>query len=102
MSETPYEIKALIEERLVKVALDPSGERNFSVGPKSAKRLGYDAAVIDALPPQATESFAEVGNPLALGELRARWCWTSAPEPAWMASSPLVMLGRWVGSSAWT
>jgi SAM-dependent methyltransferase len=71
MSKSPDQIKAMIEERFVKVALDPTGERKFPVGPDSAKRLGYDAAEIDALPPQATESFAGVGNPLALGELRA-------------------------------
>jgi SAM-dependent methyltransferase len=71
MTETPDQIKARIEERFIRVALDPAGERKFPVGPDSAKRLGYAAAEIDALPPQATESFAGVGNPLALGELRA-------------------------------
>ena len=71
MNETPNQIKSMIEERFVKIALDPAGERKFPVGPDSAKRLGYDAAEIDALPPQATESFAGVGNPLTLGDLRA-------------------------------
>lgn len=71
MSETPDQIKAMIEERFIQVALDPASERKFPVGPESAKRLGYDAAEIDALPPRATESFAGVGNPLALGDLRA-------------------------------
>jgi SAM-dependent methyltransferase len=70
MSESPDQIKATVEERFIKVALDPAAERKFLVGPESAKRLGYYAAVIDALPPQATESFAGVGNPLAFGELR--------------------------------
>ena len=51
------------------MARDPAGERKFPVGPDSAKRLGYDAAEINALPPRATESFAGVGNPLALGAL---------------------------------
>jgi arsenite methyltransferase len=71
MSESLDQIKAMIEERFVKVALDPAGERKFPVGPDSAKLLGYAAAEIDALPPRATESFAGVGNPQALGELRA-------------------------------
>src|SRR5947209_4253687 len=71
MSESPDQIKFMIEERFVKVALDPAGERKFPVGPDSARRLGYDAAEIDALPIQATESFAGVGNPLALGDLQA-------------------------------
>jgi arsenite methyltransferase len=71
MSKAGGEIKEQIRKRFVKVALDPAGERKFPVGPESAKRLGYDAAEIDALPSQVTESFAGVGNPLALGELRA-------------------------------
>jgi SAM-dependent methyltransferase len=71
MSEAPDQIKAMIEERFVQVALDPAGERKFPVGPESAKRLGYDTAEIDSLPPQAKESFAGVGNPLALGDPRA-------------------------------
>jgi arsenite methyltransferase len=71
MIEPANTIKAMIEERFSKVALDPSAERKFPVGPNSAKRLGYEAAEIDTLPPQATESFAGVGNPLALGELTA-------------------------------
>lgn len=71
MSEVPDQIKATIEERFIKVAMDPTGEQKFPVGPESARRLGYDAAEIEALPPRATESFAGVGNPLALGDLRA-------------------------------
>jgi arsenite methyltransferase len=71
MSETPDQIKAKIEDRFVRVALAPADEPKFPVGPGSAKRLGYDAAEIDALPPQATESFAGVGNLLALDDLRA-------------------------------
>lgn len=70
MDETPGRIKAAIEERFVKVALDPQAKQRHPIGPDSARRLGYDAAEIDALPPQVTESFAGVGNPLALGEVR--------------------------------
>ena len=67
--ETPDQIRARIEERFVKVALEPQEKQPFSIGPDSAKRLGYDAAEIDALPPTVTESFAGVGNPLGLGEI---------------------------------
>lgn len=69
-SESPDQIRAMIEERFQKVAVDPAAERKFPVGPESARRLGYDPAELDALPSRATESFAGVGNPLALGELR--------------------------------
>jgi arsenite methyltransferase len=70
MKESPDQIKADIKQRFVKLALSPQEEQRFPVGPASAKRLGYDAQEIDALPGSATESFAGVGNPLALGELR--------------------------------
>lgn len=70
MNQTQDNIKAEIKQRFVKVALSPEQETKFPVGPESAKRLGYDAAEIDALPGTVTESFAGVGNPLALGDLR--------------------------------
>ena len=70
MTPTPERIKEEIRERFVKVALSPQAETKFPVGPDSAKRLGYDPAEIDALPGPVTESFAGVGNPLALGEPR--------------------------------
>ena len=69
--ETQDHIRAEIKQRFVKLALAPQEEQKFPVGPTSAKRLGYDAHEIDALPRSVTESFAGVGNPLALGELRA-------------------------------
>ena len=59
-----------MKERFANVAAAPSQEKKFPVGPDSAKRLGYDPAEIDALPGPVTESFAGVGNPLALGEPR--------------------------------
>lgn len=71
MSETLDQIKTDIKQRFVKVAVEPQAKQRHPTGPASAKRLGYDAAEIDALPAQVTESFAGVGNPLALGEIRA-------------------------------
>ena len=71
MKETAEQIKAEIKQRFVTLALAPQEERKFPVGPASAKRLGYDPREIDALPLPVTESFAGVGNPLALGELRS-------------------------------
>jgi arsenite methyltransferase len=71
MSESLDQNKTDIKQRFVKVALEPQAKQRHPIGPASAKRLGYDAAEIDALPAQVTESFAGVGNPLALGELRA-------------------------------
>lgn len=70
MSALPDQIKTQIKERFVKVALEPRAKQRHPIGPASAKRLGYDPAEIDALPAPITESFAGVGNPLALGDLR--------------------------------
>jgi arsenite methyltransferase len=69
MVETPDQIKARIEERFARVALEPHEKQPFDIGPGSAKNLGYDPAEVDALPPGVTESFAGVGNPLVLGEI---------------------------------
>jgi arsenite methyltransferase len=71
VKQTPEQIKAEIKQRFVNLALAPQDEQKFPVGPGSAKQLGYNAHEIDTLLPSVTESFAGVGNPLALGELRA-------------------------------
>lgn len=71
MPETAHEITDEVKDRFVNLALSPQSERKFPVGPASAKKLGYDAAEIDALPASVTESFAGVGNPFSLGALRA-------------------------------
>ena len=70
MRETADEVRAEIRRRFGRLALSPQDEQRFPVGPASAKRLGYDPAEVDALPAAVTESFAGVGNPLALGEPR--------------------------------
>lgn len=68
--EDANEIKDKIRERFVKVALDPQAQQRHPTGPASAKNLGYNPAEIDALPAAVTESFAGVGNPLGLYEVR--------------------------------
>ena len=59
-----------VKDRFAALARNPAEEKRFPVGSESAKRLGYTACDIDALPLTATESFAGVGNPLSLGELK--------------------------------
>ena len=68
--ESVNEIKDEIRRRFVKVATDPTAPQRHPTGPSSAKKLGYDPAEIDGLPAAVTESFAGVGNPLGLSELR--------------------------------
>ena len=70
MKDTPADIEMAVEARFAALACNPAEEKRFPVGPDSAKRLGYAAHEIDALPVTATESFAGVGNPFVLGELR--------------------------------
>jgi SAM-dependent methyltransferase len=70
MPEEREAIVASVHERFARLAQSPECETTFPVGPESAKRLGYAASAIDALPRSATESFAGVGNPFSVGELR--------------------------------
>lgn len=68
--ESVSEIREKIRQRFVKVATDPTAPQRHPHGPASAKKLGYDAAEIDALPAVVVESFAGVGNPLGLHDVR--------------------------------
>ncbi|CAN5894977.1 hypothetical protein BH23ACT2_BH23ACT2_09020 [soil metagenome] len=45
---------------------NPHGAFHFHTGRPLAALLGYDPAVVDALPDRAVESFAGVGNPHSL------------------------------------
>ncbi len=70
MSQMKDNLLAAVKERFAAVAASPGQEKNFPIGPDSAKNLGYDPQEIDTLPLPVTESFCGVGNPLGLGELR--------------------------------
>jgi SAM-dependent methyltransferase len=70
MGETHESIRAAVRGRFSTIAATPAQEKKFPVGPESAKNLGYDSEEIDRLPASVTESFAGVGNPLRLGEIR--------------------------------
>jgi len=62
-------LDAAVLDTYSRVALDPGGEFHFNRGPAYAVRLGYDAGELAGLPGEATERFAGVGNPLAIGPL---------------------------------
>jgi SAM-dependent methyltransferase len=70
MSETAEDIRAMVCNRFARIATTPEQEKKFPIGPASAKKLGYDPEEIDDLPCSVTESFAGVGNPLSLAEIR--------------------------------
>jgi SAM-dependent methyltransferase len=67
VGQTLEEIRASIRERYGRIARSPESEKDFAVGPASAKRLGYPPDDIDTLPLSVTESFAGVGFPFSLG-----------------------------------
>lgn len=52
------------------VATEPRGEFHFPVGRPACEYVGYPAAELDAIPPEAVESFAGVGYPFAAGVIR--------------------------------
>jgi arsenite methyltransferase len=71
---TPVDPGALREDvksKYREVALNPHGEFHFHTGRKLAARLGYDQAVVGAMPDAAVESFAGVANPFSLRRLEA-------------------------------
>jgi arsenite methyltransferase len=74
MNDAPVALESAVMDRFAALARNPAQERGFPIGPDSAKRLGYCAAEIDSLASAVTESFAGVGNPFALGELRPGQC----------------------------
>lgn len=65
----PEALRALVRDKYRMVATEPSGAFHFHTGRALAARLGYDPAIVDALPDAAVESFAGVADPLALRPL---------------------------------
>ena len=67
--ETLVDVETLrtqVRDKYRDVAEDPHGAHHFHTGRSLASRLGYDEAVVHALPDRAVESFAGVGNPFSL------------------------------------
>lgn len=62
-------LRVEVQDKYREVALKPEGSFHFHTGRPLAERLGYDPAVVGALPDRAVESFAGVGNPFSLRPL---------------------------------
>jgi arsenite methyltransferase len=62
-------LREQVKEKYREVATHPEGEFHFNTGRSLANRCGYDAALVDALPDEAVESFAGVACPFALRNL---------------------------------
>lgn len=65
----PEALREQVRDKYRDVALAPHGEHHFHTGRPLTIRLGYDQAVVEALPDRAVESFAGVGNPFSLRSL---------------------------------
>jgi SAM-dependent methyltransferase len=63
------DVPSAVRKRFARIATAPGRDRR-RIGPAVARELGYDPGVIDGLPGPVTESFAGVGNPLSLGDVR--------------------------------
>ena len=63
-------LRAQVQQKYREVALEPDAPFHFHTGRTLATRLGYPAAPVDRLPDTAVESFAGVGNPFALRDLK--------------------------------
>lgn len=57
------ELKAAVAERYGRVALSPTEKFGFPVGRRFAESLGYDAALLESLPAEMSDSFTGAGNP---------------------------------------
>jgi SAM-dependent methyltransferase len=64
------QLRDAIRATYERVARDPRGVFHFNRGREYAvNQLGYDEALLSQLPREATERFAGVGNPLAIGPI---------------------------------
>jgi arsenite methyltransferase len=62
-------LREQVKAKYREVATHPEGEFHFNTGRSLAARCGYDAALVDALPEVAVESFAGVACPFKLRAL---------------------------------
>jgi len=61
----PDALREHVRGKYREVALKPDADFHFHTGRGLASRLGYEAGAVGALPDQAVESFAGVGNPFS-------------------------------------
>jgi arsenite methyltransferase len=66
----PEQLREEVRKKYREVASNPHGKYHFHTGRLNARRLGYEAEVVDPMPDAAVESFAGVANPFSLRRLR--------------------------------
>jgi arsenite methyltransferase len=90
-------LRDAIRDTYERVARDPHGVFHFHRGMRYAiDVLGYDAAELAALPTEATERFAGVGNPLRIGPLAPG---ETVLDHACGAGTDLLLAARRVGDT---
>ena len=94
-------LREQVREKYREVATHPDGEFHFHTGRSLASRCGYDAALVDALPDEAVESFAGVASPFALRSLapgeRVVDVGSGAGMDSFLAASSVGPEGRVIG-----
>lgn len=65
----PNGLREEVKSKYRDVACNPHGDYHFHTGRPLTQRLGYDQAVVGAMPDMAVESFAGVANPFLLRAL---------------------------------
>lgn len=66
----PEQLREEVRKKYREVACNPHGKYHFHTGRLNARRLGYEAGVVDPMPDAAVESFAGVANPFSLRRLQ--------------------------------
>jgi arsenite methyltransferase len=69
-----HELRSAIQSEYESVALKPEEGFHFHTGRKLAGMLGYQEEWLEGVPEKAIESFAGMGNPFSLGELKSDEC----------------------------
>lgn len=97
----PVVLREEVKGKYRDVAINPSGEYHFHLGRAAARRLGYDPALVDAMPDAAVESFAGVANPFSLRSLepdeRVMDAGSGAGFDCFVAASQVGTQGRVLG-----
>ncbi len=58
-----------IQEKYIKVAVNPDGLFSYPTGRPGLEVLGYDPIVLSSLPNEVSAYYCGVGNPFSLGEI---------------------------------
>jgi len=61
------QLRVEIQKHYAEVANSPDHEFHFHTGREAARQVGYDDAIIDAIPDEVIASFAGVANPFHFG-----------------------------------